>query len=253
MACLAFALVGVPLAQALRRGGRGGSFALSLAILLGYYLLLSSGETWAQEGRVPPGPGDVAAQPAARRPRRRRGALAAGRAALPTPRGRRSPSRPATPATAAARRSAASAASAPRGSRFLSLVDRYVLARFLSALGLVFASAVLLAVVVDYADKLDEVARHHPPAAVVFGYYRYFLLSIAIQIAPFAVLLATLVGLGVLSKNAEDTAFRASGVSLFRLAAPRLRRGRGSWPCSPSPSASTSCPSPSSARRASAT
>ncbi len=117
----------------------------------------------------------------------------------------------------------ASAASGPRfGFGLLSLVDRYVLARFLSALGLVFASALLLAVVVDYADKLDEVARHHPPAAVVVGYYRYFILSIAVQIAPFAVLLATLVGLGVLSKNAEDTAFRASGVSLFRLALPVL-------------------------------
>ncbi len=53
-ACIAFALIGVPLAQTLRRGGRGGSFALSLAVLLGYYVLLSSGETWAQSGRMPP-------------------------------------------------------------------------------------------------------------------------------------------------------------------------------------------------------
>jgi lipopolysaccharide export system permease protein len=78
----------------------------------------------------------------------------------------------------------------------------------------------LLAVVVDYADKLDEVARHHPPAWAILGFYRYFVLSIALQIAPFAVLLATLVGLGVLSKNAEDTAFKASGVSLLRVAIP---------------------------------
>ena len=216
VACLAFALVGVPLAQALRRGGRGGSFALSLAILLGYYLLLSSGETWAQEGRVPPalamwlpnlllvalGVGAALWRPAGRAPHAPRPPIA-------------EPTRTGT----ALRAIRASAASRPRLG-FLSLVDRYVLARFLSALGLVFASAVLLAVVVDYADKLDEVARHHPPAAVVFGYYRYFILSIAVQIAPFAVLLATLVGLGVLSKNAEDTAFRASGVSLFRLALP---------------------------------
>jgi LPS export ABC transporter permease LptG len=39
------------------------------------------------------------------------------------------------------------------------------------------------------------------------------------QVAPFAVLLAALIGLGVLSKNNEDTAFRASGVSLRRLSA----------------------------------
>jgi LPS export ABC transporter permease LptG len=104
--------------------------------------------------------------------------------------------------------------------RLLSLLDRYVLARFLSALLLVFGSALLLSIVVDYADKLDEVARHHPAFSTVLGFYRYFVLSIAVQIAPFAVLLAALVGLGVLSKNAEDTAFKASGVSLWRVAAP---------------------------------
>ena len=133
----------------------------------------------------------------------------------------------------------ADAAPPPRRSwpRLLSLLDRYVLARFLSALLLVFASAMLLSIVVDYADKLDEVARHHPPFSAILGFYRYFVLSIAIQIAPFAVLLAALVGLGVLSKNTEDTAFKASGVSLWRLAAPvavlvglgavaRLRRRR---------------------------
>ena len=123
------------------------------------------------------------------------------------------------PAPAAAQ----AASSLPRGRRLprlLSLVDRYVLTRFLSALLLIFLSAMLLSIVVDYADKLDEVARHHPGFTNVLGYYRYFALSLAVQIAPFAVLLATLVGLGVLSKNAEDTAFKASGVSLWRLAAP---------------------------------
>ncbi len=218
VACLAFALVGVPLAQTLRRGGRGGSFALSLAVLLGYYLLLSSGETWAQEGRMAPAvamwlPNVVlVGLGIARR------ALAAGRAARPMPRARRSPR--GLPRRLAALAPARRETRARPRLGLISLCDRYVLARFLSALPLVFASAMLLAVVVDYADKLDEVARHHPTAGVIFGFYRYFVLSIAVQIAPFAVLLATLVGLGVLSKNAEDTAFKASGVSLLRLALP---------------------------------
>jgi LPS export ABC transporter permease LptG/LPS export ABC transporter permease LptF len=217
-ACLAFALVGVPLARSLRRGGRGSGFALSLAILVAYYVLLSSGETWAQEGRLSPVLamwlpnaalvviGLVAAfYPAERRAR-----------ALPRPLSEAAASESAQPGL----RTSAAARPGRPGSRFLSLVDRYVLARFLSALGLVLASAILISLVVDYADKLDEVARHHPSTTAVLGYYRYFLLSITIQIAPFAILLATLAGLGVLSKNNEDTAFRASGVSLLRLAVP---------------------------------
>jgi LPS export ABC transporter permease LptG/LPS export ABC transporter permease LptF len=216
-ACLAFAIIGIPLAESFRRGGRGASFALSLLILVLYYVLLTSGETWAQEGRVSPGLamwasnillvvlGVVAAL-----------ARLTLRSPLPV---RPLPAVPAVQALAAA----APGRRALRARlRLLSLADLYVLKRFLSALALVLASAILLAVVVDYAEKVDEVARHHPSTEALLGYYRYFLVSITLQIAPFAVLLATLVGLGVLSKNNEDTAFRASGVSLHRLAAPVL-------------------------------
>ena len=219
-ACFAFALVGVPLARSLRRGGRGSGFAASLLILVGYYVLLSSGETWAIEGRLSP----VFAMWL---PNLSLAALGLGAALYPSERRGRSVPRPlaeaaAADAATAGRRSRLAERSTHPAFRLLSLVDRYVLARFLTALGLVLASAVLISLVVDYADKLDEVARHHPPASVVLGYYRYFLLSITITIAPFAILLATLAGLGVLSKNNEDTAFRASGVSLLRLSLPVL-------------------------------
>ncbi len=218
-ACFAFALVGIPLAQSLRRAGRGGGFAFSLLILLGYYLLLSTGETWAADGRLPPAAAMWLPNVLL---------IALGVGAALNRRERRAPAAPrplAEPTAAAGAREAprlAKVSTAGRQSRFhfLSLADRYVLARFGAAFALIVASAVLISLVVDYADKLDEVARHHPSTAAIFGYYRYFLLSITIQIAPFAVLLATLAGLGTLSKNNEDTAFKASGLSLWRLATP---------------------------------
>ena len=220
LACLAFAFVGVPLARSLRRGGRGSGFAVSLLILVGYYVLLSSGETWAVEGKLPPGFAMWIPNLAL---------LAVGLAAALIPAERRGRALPRPLAEAAAalpgagrRTRTALALERVERRRGLALVDRYVLVRFLSALGLVLASALLISVVVDYADKLDEIARHHPSARAVLGYYRYFLVSIAIQIAPFAVLLASLAGLGILSKNNEDTAFRACGISLGRLALPLL-------------------------------
>ena len=222
-ACVAFAWMGIPLARRLRRGGRGGSFAASLLILVGYYVLLTSGETWAQDGRLSP----AVAMWLPNAALLLLGALAAlwrgpGRA----PRLVRPPVEEATAedgVPAAANPRAAAAPPSPPRLRFglgIALSDRYVLARFLLALALVLASAMVLSVVVDYVDQLDEIARHHPPGPVVFGYYRSFLLSITMQIAPFVVLIATLVGLGVLSRNNEDTAFRACGISAPRLAAP---------------------------------
>jgi lipopolysaccharide export system permease protein len=213
-ACFAFAVVGIPLAETSRRGGKGSGFALSLAILVLYYVLISNGETWAQEGRMSAplamwlpnlvllALGLVAS---------RRAGRAHGRWKLPL---------------LGRRRRAAAAVEASRSAwfaglmRFPALLDRYVLGRFFSTLALVFSSVLILSAIVDYSDKVDEVLKNRPPGSVLAGYYETFLLSLAVELAPFAVLVAALVCLGMFSKNNEDTAFKASGVSLHRLGAP---------------------------------
>ncbi len=213
-ACFAFAVVGIPLAETSRRGGKGSGFALSLAILVLYYVLISNGETWAQEGRM--GPALAMWLPnlvlialglvASRRTGRER-----GRWKLPLLRRRKG-----SPAAVEASRPAWFAGLM----RFPALLDRYVLGRFFSTLALVFGSVLIISAIVDYSDKVDEVLKNRPPGSVVAGYYETFLLSIAVELAPFAVLVAALVCLGIFSKNNEDTAFKASGVSLYRLGAP---------------------------------
>ncbi len=216
-ACLAFALVGIPLAETSRRGGRGSSFALSLGILLAYYVLLSSGETWAQKGTLPPAAAIWLPDALL---------VALGLfllRGLGRERARWWRTRPALPAA----REVPAAARPGRAwlggfLRFPSILDRYVLTRFLSAFALVFLSVLAIAAIVDYADQSDEILRHHPPPDVVLGYYRNFLVSIGHQIAPFVVLVATLLTFGALSKNNEDTACRAGGVSLHRLGTPIL-------------------------------
>jgi lipopolysaccharide export LptBFGC system permease protein LptF len=213
-ACLAFAFIGIPLAETSRRAGRGGGFALSLVILVVYYVLISNGETWAQDGKLVPGIAMWLPN-----------ALLVGVGLLAMSRAGFERARWQLPRLARKRRT--TEGRERRGwfasfLRFPAILDRYVLGRFFSAFLLVFLSVVLLALIVDYSEKVDEVIRNHPPLEVVAGYYKYFLLSISMEIAPFAVLLATLIALGVLSKNSEDTAFRASGVSLHRLGAPIL-------------------------------
>jgi len=221
-ACLAFAIVGIPLAETSRRGGKGSGFAISLAIIVLYYVLLSSGETWAQEGRLPPAvaiwlPNAVLLA---------LGGLAMASSGRERSRIRRLPRLRFPAGRAASRPAGAGEISAPArqtawtGLRFPITLDRYVLARFLTVLALVLASVLFLAVIVDSAEHVDKIAKNRPGAEVVVGYYRNFLMTISLQVAPFAILIATLISLGILSKNNEDTAFKANGVSLYRLGAP---------------------------------
>lgn len=53
-ACIAFALIGLPLGIANRRGGKASGFTLSIAIAIGYWLLYSFGQNLVREGRLSP-------------------------------------------------------------------------------------------------------------------------------------------------------------------------------------------------------
>src|SRR4029450_6065652 len=52
-ACIVFGLVGVPLGIEPARAGRSRGFAVSLAVIFVYYILLSAGQGFAEQGTVP--------------------------------------------------------------------------------------------------------------------------------------------------------------------------------------------------------
>jgi lipopolysaccharide export system permease protein len=51
--CALFAVVGIPLASRIKRGGRGLSLAISVGFALGYYVLIVAGEGLGARGTVP--------------------------------------------------------------------------------------------------------------------------------------------------------------------------------------------------------
>ncbi len=60
---------------------------------------------------------------------------------------------------------------------------------------------------------------------MVLSYFRYLVPLMMYQLAPLATLVATLVTLAVLAKNNEVIAFKASGISLYRLVLPLTLAG----------------------------
>lgn len=214
-ACIVFAFVGLPLGITNRRGGKGSGFAISIGIILGYYLLLNNGETRAENGKISPAlamwlPNILLAALGLFLFLRREEERRSWRDVVKT-RWNKITARRSLPATIS-RRSYFSGLSL-----FPAALDRYILKPFLAALLAIYVSVIVLYIVVDYSDHADDIVRHHISRADVIAYYHAMLLPIIVQILPFCILLAALITLGALSRHNEDTAFRACGVALPRL------------------------------------
>jgi LPS export ABC transporter permease LptF/LPS export ABC transporter permease LptG len=238
-ACLVFALLAVPLGARPRRGGRAAGFLVTLVLICGYYLLFIMGVGLARQGAVSPWFGIWAANlltallAFALLPRLEQthgeGWLARAldaatiwrrrRAHKPEPRLGPVP----VPNGPGERRRAAPARVGRSG--FPLLVDLYLLRRFFSYFFLLLAGFILLFEAFTFFELLDDIARHHTPFLVVMNYFRYFAAYLLYQLAPLAALVAVLVTLGVMTKNNEIVAFKAGGVSLYRLALPLLVAG----------------------------
>ena len=240
VAALVFALVGLPLGFSGRGSSRSSGFAISIGIILVYWLMLSNGEETARIGRMAPwlamwlpnialgvigilllirtnGDRPILPRPLGRWWRRHvQVRLSRGR-----PRRRRRP-----PARAAA-------ANGERGHRFVlrlprfrlqfpNLLDRYVMRTFFLVFLFVTLSSVVIYMVADFSQKADQVMENQVASGLVLDYYKYLVLQIYYEIVPITVLLTTLIAFAVLSRSNEVMAVKASGVSLYRLALPAV-------------------------------
>jgi LPS export ABC transporter permease LptG len=113
----------------------------------------------------------------------------------------------------------------PAGASFPRIMDLYLLRRFFSNFALLMTAFVFLFEAFTFFELLDDIARHNIAFVVVIDYFRYLTPYLVYQLAPLAALVAILVTLGVMSKNNEIVACKASGTSMYRLALPLLLAG----------------------------
>jgi LPS export ABC transporter permease LptG/LPS export ABC transporter permease LptF len=240
-ACLLFALLGVPVGVQPRRGGRAVGFVLTIILISAYYLLFVTGIHLAQQGRASPGLGVWAAnlvtllvaflllgriervRPEARWLEHIR-RLRLGR--------RKDAPRAASPAAAASIPNGLAVATRQdaRPVRFQTgafplIFDLYILRSFFYWLGLMLAAFVLLSDAFTLFDLLPDMARTHASLSLVASYFLHLLPLTIYQLLPLGALVGTLITIGLMAKNNEVTAFKASGISLFRLALPLILAG----------------------------
>jgi len=232
-ACLVLMLVGVPLGVASRRGGKSSGFVFTILLVFVYYFLSSTGIALGRQNKLPaflavwsanllfagaggfllwqmaaggrllstltgwfsnaPGP-----RPAAEG--RGNGFALTGFLDKLQPRVQRSRSRNAFP----------------------RILDEYVVREFVTMFLLVQSGFVLLMIVFTFFDLVGDILRNHIPLTTVGAYLFNLTPSMLDLIAPLAVLIAALVIFGVLNRNSEIVAMKATGISLYRLVIPIL-------------------------------
>jgi LPS export ABC transporter permease LptF/LPS export ABC transporter permease LptG len=244
-ACFAFALIAVPIGSQPRRGGRAAGSLIAVLLIASYYLALIFGSGLAREGTVPPFVGlwlgnvalticglyllprmeqfrgeikwfqsynQIRMWLRLRQLKRMRARAAAARSQANGPRRH---------ASAAESTSAVTSS----GGSFPRLMDIYLLRRFFSYFLLLMLAFIFLFEAFTFFELLDDIARHRVPFLVVVDYFRYLTPYLLYQLAPLGALVATLVTIGVMSKNNEIVACKAGGISLYRLAAPLFLAG----------------------------
>ena len=102
----------------------------------------------------------------------------------------------------------------------MKILDRYIADRYLRTFLISLGVLIIIPVLVDLIEHVDYfVDRGAQPVSVVKYYFFYLPYFLTFTI-PVASLLSTLFSLGILNKNNEITALKASGASLYRIFVP---------------------------------
>ena len=238
LACLCFAILGAPLALTRARSGKGAGFAISMLVIVVYYVSFSFFEGQAVRQKFPawlgPWMGNLVLVPwmlwaywKLRRPPRHDVGWIGRSFGLMIVLGRGLRARLSKKAASPAELDEsppdqALADFAGTSNRFIRRIDRYVGGRFLRILLLALQAAATLFLLFEVKRSLEELVKRQQPLSILFRYLGYFLLERLPEILPLGCLAAGVVVFTLLARTGELTAIKANGVSLRRIAVPVL-------------------------------
>ncbi len=230
-ACLVLMLVGVPLGVASRRGGKSSGFIFSILLVSVYYILSYTGIAMARQGKLSvvagvwlanllfAGAGIFLLWQMASGGRILYALTSlASRSPQPTP--DVTPMHNGIPHVGILDRLQLRFQRNKARGVFPRILDEYIVREFLNTFFLVLAGFVMLMLIFTFFDLVGDILRNHIRISMVGDYLVNLTPSMLYLITPLAVLIAVLVTFGVLNRNSEIIAMKATGISLYRLVIP---------------------------------
>ena len=228
-ACLAFALMGLPLGVSTNRGGRSMGLVLSLILMFAYYLALVGGSRATSVTGFSPVLGAwlpnivftiLGLILLARSDRQHQNRVLAFLA-----RGVEQISNTVSAFKLQGRSLTRWAYSMTFRFRLFRLLDVYVLRGFWFFFTIVLGVFSSLFIIVTLFELLPDIIKHDTPLSTVVIYFVFLLPQIFYWVIPLAVLLAILINLGTLTKTNEVLAVKAGAISLYRMSLPLVLMG----------------------------
>src|SRR5262245_18697312 len=104
----------------------------------------------------------------------------------------------------------------------MTILFRYILREYTKIFLMCFSGLMTIYLVIDFFEKVRRFLRYDSGVAAILTYFALKIPSISFQVAPFAILVSTLLTLALLSRSNEITALRSCGVSLLWMTSPFL-------------------------------
>lgn len=236
-ACMLFAILAMPLGITRARSGKGAGFALSLFVILVYWVVFTTARDQGIRGTVPPvvgvWSGDLIIAAWAlfahwrlRRPAREESESVVSRIVTATRSAGVALARsipwfgpkmtpPEDPGDIVV-------ASSHRSGVLVTRLDQYVISLYLRTFFLALLAGYLIFAVVELKDLLDGLVRKDDSLLLLVRYFKYFAPGKIEVVLPIACLVGGLVCITILGRTGELTAMKASGVSALRVILPVL-------------------------------
>ena len=228
-ACIAFALVGLPLGVSTTRGSKSTGLILSLILMFLYYLGFTGGTKLASDSNFSPFLGAwipnivflfVGIFMMSRADREHENKVLLGiRSAVEWFAQKMSI------LNRIREQLTVWMNSFSRRSKLFRVIDRYVLRGFCFYFVLVLVVFVGVFIVVTLFELLPDIVSNHSSILTVILYFIFYTPQMLFWVVPLTVLLAVLINLGTLTKSNEILAIKAAGMSLYRLSIPLLLVG----------------------------
>jgi len=107
----------------------------------------------------------------------------------------------------------------------MPILNRYIARTWLRLLMLCLSGFVGIYLVIDLIEKIPRFLRSGAVAGDILQYFIWKIPEMISRTATFSILMATLLTLGVLSRDSEIIALRSCGVSLLKISLPMLTLG----------------------------